>query len=144
MGTPEQIFANYQYEIYLKGIGGEVPSLPITYDDLEAAARGKLTPGAYGYVAGGAGNESTVRANRDAFERWRIVPRMMRDIGVRDLSTEVVGTEMTAPVMLAPVGVQSIIHPEGEVAAARAAAELGVPMVLSTAASNTIEDVAAA
>ncbi|MFL5828043.1 MAG: lactate 2-monooxygenase [Thermoleophilaceae bacterium] len=144
MSTPEQIFANYQYEIYLKGIGGEVPSLPITYDELEAAAREKLSAGAYGYVAGGAGNESTVRANREAFERWRIVPRMMRDIGVRDLSTEVLGTKMTAPVMLAPVGVQSIIHPEGEVAAARAAAELGVPMVLSTAASNTIEDVAAA
>jgi lactate 2-monooxygenase len=142
MSTPEQIFANYQYEIYLKGIGGEVPSLPITYDELEAAAREKLSAGAYGYVAGGAGNESTVRANRDAFERWRIVPRMMRDIGVRDLTTEVLGTAMPAPVMLAPVGVQSIIHPEGEVAAARAAAELGVPMVLSTAASNTIEDVA--
>jgi len=144
MATPEQIFANYQYEIYLKGIGGEVPALPIAYDELEAAAREKLSAGAYGYVAGGAGNESTVRANRDAFERWRIVPRMMRDVGVRDLSTEVLGTKMPAPLMLAPVGVQSIIHPEGELAAARAAAGLGQPMVLSGAASNTMEDVAEA
>jgi isopentenyl diphosphate isomerase/L-lactate dehydrogenase-like FMN-dependent dehydrogenase len=85
-----------------------------------------------------------MRANREAFDRWRIVPRMLTDATKRDLATTVLGTELPAPVLLAPVGVQSIVHPEGELATARAAASVGVPMVLSTASSHTIEDVAAA
>jgi lactate 2-monooxygenase len=85
-----------------------------------------------------------VRANREAFERWRIVPRMLRDIERRDLSTTIVGTKMPAPVLLGPVGVQSIVHDQGEVAVARAAEGLGVPMVLSTASSFTLEEVAEA
>jgi len=135
-------FANYQYEIYLGGLGGQTPDLPVAYDELEAAARERLTPGAYGYVAGGAGSEDTMRANREAFRRWRIVPRFLRDVSSRDLSTEILGTTLPAPVMLAPVGVQSIVHPEGEVAVARAAASVGVPMILSTASSFAMEEVA--
>src|SRR4051812_35892091 len=141
MAAPEQPFANYQYEIYLRGMADERPAHPVSYDELERAAREKLTPEAYGYVAGAAGQEETARANREAFARWRIVPRMLRDVGSRDLSVEVLGTTMQAPVMLAPIGVQSIVHPDGELAAARAASDVGVPLVLSTAASNTIEDV---
>jgi lactate 2-monooxygenase len=141
--SPQQ-FANAQYEIYLGGMAGKVPDLPITYDQLEQRAQRELPVGAYGYVAGGAGDESTVRANRRAFERWRIVPRMLRDVGVRDMRTEVLGTKMPAPLMLAPIGVQSIVHPDGELATARAAAELGVPAILSTASSYTIEQVAEA
>jgi lactate 2-monooxygenase len=140
----QQPFANAQYEIYLHGVAGKVPEHPITYKRLERRARRLLPSGAYGYVAGGAGEESTVRANRRAFDRWRIVPRMLRDIGVRDLRTELLGTTMPAPLMLAPIGVQSIIHPDGELATARAAAELGVPSILSTASSYTIEQVAEA
>src|SRR5207245_4143917 len=101
-------------------------------------------PGAFGYVAGGAGSEDTVHANREAFRRWRIVPRMLRDVGRRHLATTVLGTEMPAPLMLAPVGVQSIVHPDAEVAVARAAASLGVGMVLSTASSRSMEEVAEA
>lgn len=141
--SPEP-FANYQYGIYLAGLGGTKPERPVAIDELEAAARAVLTPEAYGYVAGGAGSEDTMRANREAFRRWRILPRMLRDVATRDLSTEVLGTPMPAPVMLAPVGVQSIIHPDAELAVARAAAALGVPMVLSTASSNTIEEAAGA
>jgi lactate 2-monooxygenase len=141
--APQQ-FANAQYEIYLNGIAGKVPDLPITYRQLERRAKKLLSAGAYGYVAGGAGEESTVKANRRAFDRWRIVPRMLRDVGVRDLRTEVLGTAMPAPVMLAPIGVQSIVHPDGELATARAAAELGVPAILSTASSHTIEEFAEA
>jgi isopentenyl diphosphate isomerase/L-lactate dehydrogenase-like FMN-dependent dehydrogenase len=85
-----------------------------------------------------------MRANREAFDKWRIVPRMLRDATKRDVATSVLGTALPAPVLLAPVGVQSIVHHDGELATARAAAALGVPMILSTASSNTIEDVAAA
>lgn len=81
---------------------------------------------------------------RRRFARWRIVPRMLRDVSRRDLRVEVLGTELLAPVMLAPIGVQSIIHPEGEVAVARAAAAVGIPMIQSTAATKSLEEVAAA
>jgi lactate 2-monooxygenase len=142
--TEQQPFANYQYEIYLGGLGGQRPAYPLSYAELEAAAKEKLPPESYGYVAGAAGSETTVRNNRDAFDRWRIVPRMLRDTSKRDLSREILGTTLPAPFMLAPIGVQSIIHEDGELATARAAAATGVPFILSTAASNTIEDVAEA
>src|ERR1700722_7597037 len=142
--TPQQPFANFQYEIYGLGLGGQRPKLPVAAGELEQAARAVMTPEAFGYVAGGAGTELTVKANRDAFERWRIVPRMLRDVSARDLSSSILGTALPAPVLLAPVGVQSIVHPEAELAVARAAASQGLPAILSTAASNTIEDVAEA
>jgi lactate 2-monooxygenase len=138
------VFANFQFEIYALGLVDEVPKLPIALARLEERARELLSAQAFGYVAGGAGAERTVRANLEAFERWQIVPRMLRDVSERDLSTAVLGTSLPAPLMLAPVGVQSIIHPEGELAAARAAASQGVPFILSTAASHSIEEVAEA
>lgn len=135
---------NYQTEIYLQGLGGARPTLPTDLTRLEGLAREKLDDGPYGYVAGGAGTGATMRANREALDRWRIVPRMLRETTQRRLSSTVLGTELPAPVLLAPVGVLSIVHPDGELAVARAAAELGVPMILSTAASHTIEEVAEA
>jgi isopentenyl diphosphate isomerase/L-lactate dehydrogenase-like FMN-dependent dehydrogenase len=135
---------NYQTEIYLQGLGGARPTLPTELTRLEALAREKLDAGPYGYVAGGAGTGATMRANREALDAWRIVPRMLREATRRRLSRTVLGTELPAPVLLAPVGVLSIVHPDGELAVARAAAELGVPMILSTAASHTIEEVAQA
>ncbi|MGH3878734.1 MAG: lactate 2-monooxygenase [Actinophytocola sp.] len=137
-------FGGYQNEIYLQGLGDQVPMFTTDGSRLEEAARATMEPGPFGYVAGGAGAGATLRANREAFDRCRIVPRMLTDATKRDLSTTVLGTSMPAPVLLAPVGVQSIVHPDGELATARAAAELGVPMVLSTASSYSIEDVAAA
>jgi len=139
-----QPFANYQFEIYAGGLADQRPKYPLTYADMEAAARDLLPPEAYGYVAGAAGSEATARANCAAFDRWRIVPRMLRDTSARSLACEVLGTQMPAPFMLAPVGVQKIIHADGELATARAAAATGVPFILSTAASSTIEDVAEA
>lgn len=136
-------FAGYQNDVYLKGLFGEQPTLPFDHRALQAAAEQVMTPGAVGYVTGGAGAEDTVRANREAFDRWRIVPRMLRGIPAeRDLSVEVLGTASPAPVLLGPVGVLSIVHAEAERAVARAAAALGLPMVLSTAASTCLEDVA--
>jgi isopentenyl diphosphate isomerase/L-lactate dehydrogenase-like FMN-dependent dehydrogenase len=142
MSDESQIpFGNHQYEIYLQGLAGQLPELPVAWDALERAASEKLDDGARGYVFGGAGSEDTQRENLEALRRWRIVPRMLRDVSVRDLSTTVLGTPMPAPVLLAPVGVQSIIHPEGELAVSRAAGELGVPMVASTASSYTMEEI---
>jgi lactate 2-monooxygenase len=137
-------FANYQNEIYFRGIAGERPPFTTDLSRLEAAARAVLPAQAFGYVAGSAGSGSTARANRAAFERWRIVPRMLRDVGERDQSTTVLGTTMAAPVLLAPVGVQTIVHPDGELASARAAAALGLVFVHSTAAAHSIEQVAEA
>src|ERR1700742_2767379 len=113
--APQQ-FANAQYEIYLQGLADVLPEFPITYDGLEAKAREVLPEAAYGYVAGGAGDEHTMRANRQAFDRWRIVPRMLRDVSVRDMRTDLFGAQVQAPLLLAPIGVQSIIHEDGELA----------------------------
>ncbi|MDQ1700274.1 MAG: lactate 2-monooxygenase [Frankiaceae bacterium] len=139
----EQPFANYQNEIYLHGLAGTFPELPCEPAGLEDLARERMEPEPFGYVAGSAGTESTARANRAAFDRWRIVPRFLRDVSTRDLSSTILGTAFPAPVALAPVGVQGIVHPEAELAVARAAGELGLPMVLSTVSSYTLEDVAA-
>jgi isopentenyl diphosphate isomerase/L-lactate dehydrogenase-like FMN-dependent dehydrogenase len=83
-------------------------------------------------------------ANREAFSRWRIVPRMLRGVTERDLSTTVLGTPMAAPVLTAPIGVLGLVHEEADLAVTRAAAALGLASVLSTASSTTLEDVAAA
>jgi L-lactate dehydrogenase (cytochrome) len=142
--APQQPLGNYQYEIYTRGLVGERPTLPMRADELEQRAREAMTAEAFGYVAGGAGSELTVRANREAFERVELVPRMLHDISERDLAVTVLGTEMAAPVLLAPIGVQSIVHPEAELAVGRAAAEQGLTFILSTAASHSIEQVAEA
>jgi lactate 2-monooxygenase len=136
--------ANYANEIYLQGLADVRPAFTTDTSLLEESARAIMEPGPFWYVAGAAGSGATARANRDAFDRWRLVPRMLRDATNRSLATTVLGTPMPAPVLLAPIGVQSIIHADGELATARAAAELSVPMIMSTASSYSIEDVAAA
>jgi isopentenyl diphosphate isomerase/L-lactate dehydrogenase-like FMN-dependent dehydrogenase len=137
-------FSGVANEIYFRGLGGERPPLPMTYAALEAAARDVMTAEAFAYVAGGAGDEHTMRANVDAFAAHAIVPRMLREVVERDLETDVLGTSMATPVLTAPIGVLSIVHDDPEVAVARAAAKLGVTSVLSTAASTALETVAEA
>src|SRR5512133_4303661 len=129
-----------QNQIYLSG---ESP-WPVGADDWEARAAEQLDAGPFGYIAGGAGAESTLRANREAFERRRLRPRMLAAHTERDLSVEVLGTRSPYPFLLAPVGVLSIAHADGELAPARAAAVSRVPFVLSTAASHSIEEIAEA
>ena len=136
-------FANYQNEIYLQGLGDQRPAFPVAPADLSAKADAVMSTQARGYVQGGAGAGSTMNANRAAFDRWQIVPRMLQGVAERDLSVELFGKRYSAPVLLAPVGVQTIVHPEGEKAVARAASSVGTPFVLSTAASFSMEDVAA-
>lgn len=140
--TPAESFASYQNELYLSGLAGQLPPFTTDLTALESSAWERMESGPFWYVAGAAGSGATERANREAFERWRVLPRMLRDATRRDLRTTVVGQTLPAPVLLAPVGVQSIIHPDGELATARAAAALGVPTVLSTASSYTLEEVA--
>jgi L-lactate dehydrogenase (cytochrome) len=124
-------------------IAGEA-EWPVAPEDWEAAAEEKLDAGAFGYIAGGAGGESTMRANLEAFDRRRLRPRMLGGNVSRDLSVHVLGMHSASPFFLGPVGVLSIAHEEKEVGAARGAAAAGVPFVLSSAASSSIEEVAEA
>src|SRR5437868_5739703 len=133
-----------ELEIYQLGLQGKPTAIPIPVALLEQRAKEILTPRAYDYIAGSAGGEQTMRANLEAFYRWRIVPRMLRDVSQRDLSIQLFGATLPAPVLLGPVGVQGIIHKDGEIATARAAASLGLPFVLSTVSSRSIEEVAQA
>jgi len=123
-------------------IAQEPPEWPIEAADWERAAETALDTGAFGYIAGGAGSEATMRANGEAFRRWRLRPRMLTGNAERDISVEVLGLRSPAPFLLAPIGVLSIAHEEAELAVARAAAASGVPLVLSSAATHSIEQVA--
>ncbi|WP_244929408.1 lactate 2-monooxygenase [Nocardioides sp. W7] len=138
-------FGDHQSSIYFNGMFlGQTPDLPTDLGALEARAAEVLSPEALGYIVPSAGGGATARANVAAFDRWRIVPRMLRDHALRDLATDVLGTSMAAPVLLGPVGVQTLAHPDGELATARAATALGLPYVHSTQASHSIEEAAAA
>jgi lactate 2-monooxygenase len=134
----------YQDEIYFAGLGGAVPALPADLSGLESLARERMAPESFGYIVGGAGSGDTVRENAEAFRRWRIVPKMLTDVSGAAYGSSVLGTELAAPLLLGPIGVLKLAHPDGELAVARAASSLGVPMVLSTAASTPMEEVAQA
>jgi lactate 2-monooxygenase len=138
-------YSNYEHEIYVAGmLGGRKPARPLDWRELERDAYAMLSRGPRGYIQGGAGRGHTIRANREAFDEWRIVPRMLRDVSERSLERTVLGTKLPVPVLLAPIGVQTVAHPEGELASARACAHVGVPLIASTAASHTIEQIAQA
>lgn len=130
-----------QSEIYRAGISGTKPRVPVDADALEAAARRALSAEAFAYIAGGAGAERTVAANRDGFARWQVWPRPLRDVATRDLSIDFLGERRATPFLLAPLGVMEMAHDEADLAVARAAASLGVPYTLSNQASFPMEDV---
>jgi lactate 2-monooxygenase len=136
-------FGDHYRSIYLAGAGGRVPSIPVDWRLLAERAEEALDERAAGYVFGSAGRGGTEAANRRAFDAWRIVPRMLRDVATRDLTISPFGSEWPAPLALAPVGVQTIVHPDGELATARAASRLGVPITVGTAAGHTMEAIAA-
>ncbi len=141
---PVSDFADYYREIYARGLGGETPSIPVSIAELERRAAEAMDERAANYVFAGAGSEDTIDANREAFRKHRIVPRMLRDVAERDPSTTLLGTTMPAPLLLAPIGVQKVVHEDGELATARAAASLALPMIASTASAFTLEEIAAA
>lgn len=108
---------------------------------LEAAARRHLPDHVFHYIAGGAGDELTVAANRSAFDRILLHPRVLVDVSKRSQRTSVLGCELSAPLLVAPTALHGMVHREGELATARAAAAFGTTMVLSTLATQPIEDV---
>jgi lactate 2-monooxygenase len=128
-----------QEEVYLAGLRGRRPAVPVRADRLEEKAEERLSPEAFAYVAGGAGLERTMRANLEAFERRRIVPRPLRDASRRDTSVELLGAQLAAPLLLAPIGALELVHREADLAVARAASAEGVPTVFSSQASVPME-----
>jgi lactate 2-monooxygenase len=133
-----------QREVYLDGVSGRRPRVSTDLTRLEEQARETMSAEAFAYVAGGAGTGSTMRANRAAFERRRIVPRMLRDVGVRDTSVELFGRRLPSPFLLAPIGVAEMAHRDADLATARAARAEGILMVFSSQASVPMEDCARA
>jgi lactate 2-monooxygenase len=118
--------------------------VPVSPHLLEIEAFKTMSSDAAAYVIGGAGTGSTMRANREAFEQWRLVPRILRNVAKRDLSVSLFGRTHKAPLLLAPVGVLEVIHRQADLAVARAAAAEGIGYVFSTQASVPMEKCAAA
>lgn len=141
--TPPGVGRLRQSAIYARGVFGATPRIPTSWPDLDRLARRRLSARAYGYVAGGAGSEQTMRADRAAFERWELLPRMLENVAVRDTGVQLFGRTMASPLLLAPIGALGILHLEADVAVAAAAAEHGVPYIFSSQASRTMEDCAA-
>lgn len=137
-------FGSYQNEIYFNGLSGTMPRFPMTCAELEARAQQALPSSVWSYVAGGAGDERTQRANVSAFERWGLVPRMFVGAAERDLSVELFGMRLPSPVLMAPVGVIGLCAQDGhgDLATARAASRTGVPMIASTLSVDPMERVA--
>lgn len=133
-----------QTQVYVRGMGGERPRVPVAPERLQEAARAKLSPADFAYIAGGAGAERTMRANLAAFERVRLIPRRLVGSRERDLSVELLGRTLPAPLLLAPIGVLESAHPEADLAVARAAADEGMPFIFSSQASVPMEGCAAA
>lgn len=133
-----------QAEIFLRGFAGRRPVVPVDPARLEAKARSFMSREAFAYLAGGAGQERTMAANRAAFDRWRLIPRRLRDASHRDLSIELFGETLPTPLLLAPIGVLELAHREADLAVARAAAAEGVPYVFSNQASVPLETCARA
>ncbi|MET3805786.1 isopentenyl diphosphate isomerase/L-lactate dehydrogenase-like FMN-dependent dehydrogenase [Nakamurella sp. UYEF19] len=129
--------------IYADGVVGRPPAVPTDWPSLDRAARHKLSRRAYAYVAGGAGLEGTVRADRAAFDRWELSPRVLRDVSVRDSGVEIFGRRIPSPILLAPVGALGLVRRGADVEVATAAAALGVPYIFSNQASQSMEDCAA-
>lgn len=132
-----------QAEIYIKGVSGQRPKVPLDWAKLEAKAKEWMSPEGFTYVNGGAGLEHTIKNNRDGFGEWQIVPRMLRDVSTSDASLELFGQTLPSPILLAPVGVLEMAHRKADLAVGKAAADLGVPMIFSNQASVPMEKVAA-
>ncbi|GAB3696708.1 lactate 2-monooxygenase [Saccharopolyspora tripterygii] len=135
---------DYQLEIYLNGLSGVVPDLPMEFEELAQRAKAAMSPSVWSYVHGGAGSERTQRANVSAFDRWGLVPRMFVGAAERDLEVDLFSLKLPSPMFMAPIGVLGICGQDGhgDLATARAAALSGVPMVASTLSSDPLEDVA--
>src|SRR5699024_503940 len=133
---------NIQFNLYKTMLNPDPNRLPVVYEEWEERARDILDDGPFYYVAGGAGGHKTMRENLQAFDRWQLVPRMLQNVGERDLAIELFGETYPFPVLHAPIGVQSIIHEEGDLGSARACKKLGVPFITSSASTEPMEKIA--
>jgi lactate 2-monooxygenase len=142
---PEQDAVDYEMQTYTRGLDFERPPLTFEASKWEELACSRMSADAKGYVYGSAGARETTDKNRAAFKKWSIVPRrLVKYEGFPNLKKELFGETLQFPIAMAPVGVLKIFNPEGEIAAAKAAAKEAVPYILSTASATSIEDVAKA
>lgn len=128
-----------QREIYLAGFKGKNQGIPAESDRLKSIVQEKVRSKAWAYLEGAAGNESTMKANREVFDNWKIVPRMMKDVSSPDLSVTLFDIVLPSPLLLAPIGVLELVHQQADLAVARAAGKLGIPMLISNQASVAME-----
>lgn len=135
---------DYQMKTYGEGLEGKRPLLSPMWEKMETEAYAKMEEGARSYIHGGAGLSHTVVNNRNDFNKYRIVPRMLKNVEVRDTSTRVLGVDMSAPFFLCPVGVAEMVHPEGDLAIAKGAAPTGIPYIFSNQGSFPMETCAKA
>lgn len=142
--TPRHFGPEIQGGIYLRGLGGAKPDVPSSFPSLEAKAKEKMSLEAWAYTAGGAGLETSMDANRAAFARHPIAPRMLGGAGERDLSCEIFGAKSAAPIFSSPIGVLEMMHPDADLAVARAMGRLKLPMTISSQASFPMEKIAEA
>jgi L-lactate dehydrogenase (FMN-dependent) and related alpha-hydroxy acid dehydrogenases len=133
-----------QREIYLKGLSGDRPMIPIDSEELERRAERAMSPEAFAYIAGGAGHETSMDSNRQAFRERRILPRMLNDVSERDTSVTLFGRHLPSPFLLSPIGVLEMVDPHGDEAVGWAASAEEVPMIFSNQASQPMETVAEA
>ena len=140
--TPRSFGSEIQGAIYLRGLGGAKPEIPTSFTGLERAAQAQMTPEAWAYTAGSAGLESAAEANRAAFSRFPIAPRMLAGAAQRDLTCEMFGVRVAAPVLTCPVGVLEMMHADADLAVARAMGRLNLPMIISSQASFPMEQIA--
>jgi lactate 2-monooxygenase len=131
---------DWQKEIYLNGFAGIKPKVNIDLRQLEKNAKRVMSREAFAYIAGGAGNERTMISNRDAFDAYKIIPRMLRDVGTRNTTIDLFGDKLPSPFLFSPVGVLEMVHRDADLAIARAASELGIPYIFSNQASRSMEE----
>tara|TARA_R110002096_G_scaffold272788_1_gene466523 strand:- start:18 stop:1349 length:1332 start_codon:yes stop_codon:yes gene_type:complete len=135
---------SWQKKIYLDGMAGILPKVPVDFAKLQKAAKNKMSKEAWAYIAGGAGRETTMAENLSGFEKWKIVPRMLNDVSTRDTSTTLFGQKLPLPLLLSPVGVLEMVHKKADLAVGKAAAKAGIPFIFSNQASVPMETVARA
>ncbi|RDV28340.1 alpha-hydroxy-acid oxidizing protein [Lysinibacillus capsici] len=130
-------------DLLLKNITAQAP-FPICFADLEKAVAKKIEAGPFGYIRSGAGGEQTLRNNRAAFEKYSIVPRFLNDVSNVDTSIHLFGKTYPTPLLFAPVGMNGMVHDDGELAVVRAAQNLNIPYIQSTVSTYALEEVAQA
>lgn len=138
-------YGAYQNEIYLAGLQGHVPKFPMKFEQLEQRAHAAMSPGLVSYVAGGCGDEHTQDSNASAFKHWGMTPRMLVGAKERDLSINLFGMKLPTPLFMSPIGVIGLCERDGhgDVASAKAAAQTGIPLTVSTLGTDPMETVAA-